>query len=392
MNLKYLFIVIALVFIGCSKEKTADSVINNYIKNTSNKNAVTYDVSYKIKYFDAVNDTVKYNSNCRLIRHENDTIFGKTFWIKNDSIDRYYDLKLLYIINHKKKEITRFFPHEGQTFPITGNTINGVLDSYFIKSERLAESLKDSTNNIAYKDTLIKGSKFHKIEMNYPDDLPVKNQKKTFYFNNENELKDITFYAEFDNENQYNEWHFSNEKYDDITDETLAKEFHELLKNYTIKDYEKPKQEMVPLLKNGEKAPNFSGLNYQTRDSVQLNDFKNKIVLIDFWYKACYPCIESIPYFVELRKKYPEEKLAILGLNPLDYESEDRMLQFPDFVKANNINYPVIFIEKQVAIDYRLKTFPTLYIIDKNGKIVLSEEGYNENTKSIDSLLQKLIK
>ena len=127
MNLKYLFIVIALVFIGCSKEKTADSVINNYIKNTSNKNAVTYDVSYKIKYFDAVNDTVKYNSNCRLIRHENDTIFGKTFWIKNDSIDRYYDLKLLYIINHKKKEITRFFPHEGQTFPITGNTINGVI-------------------------------------------------------------------------------------------------------------------------------------------------------------------------------------------------------------------------------------------------------------------------
>jgi thiol-disulfide isomerase/thioredoxin len=378
--------------VSCQKEKTANSIVSEFENRISNSESWEYDVHYKMKYFSSDEDTLSYYSNCRLIKHTSDTIFGGSFWIKNDSIDRYYDLKNIYIINHNSKKITKFFPKKGQDWAIRGNTISGVLDSYFLKPNRLSKYLKDSTIVAKLNDTLINEKNFKTIEFAFGDELPIEKQRKTFYFNIDNYLKDIIYSVKFQNEWQYNEWHFSNEKFNKVNDKLLKSEFDRLKKNYEIEDYKESNPKEMEPLANGLRAPKFTGLNFKDNDSITLEDYKGKYLILDFWYKDCFPCIKAIASLNELRTKYPANDLVILGLNPFDNKEKSKE-KLNEFIEINKMIYPTIFIDSNVIKEYNVRAYPTFYIIDAGGKIVFSKVGHSEqNEKEIDSLLKNWIK
>lgn len=388
----FYFLTVTSFLLSCQKEKSTDLIIENFEKKVQKSKSWEYDINYKMKYFSSDEDTLNYNSNVRLIKYKNDTIFGGSFWIKNDSIDRYYDLENIYIINHKKKKITKFFPQKGQDWAINGNTISGVLDSYFLKENLLSKYLKDSTTIASLTDTIFLDSKRNAIEFRFKDDLPIEKQRKTFFFNEDNNLKRIIYSVKFQNEWQYNEWHFSNEKYDDITDSALQLEFNKLVEIYEIEDYKEPDPKEMEPIANGIEAPVFEGFNFQLNDSISLKDYRNKYVLVDFWYKDCYPCIKAIASLNKIRTKYSKNDLAILGLNPYDNKEKDRE-KIKKFIEINEMNYPTIFVDNEVTKAYNVRAYPTFYIIDNNGEIVYSKIGHNEkNEKEIDSLLNKWIK
>lgn len=384
--------VISLFAFGCKNETSVHAIVEDFENQRAKANSYEYDIHYKMKYFSSDQDTLNYFSNCRLIRHESDTIFGGSFWIKNDSIDRYYDLENIYIIDHKEKKITRYFPKLGQDWAVKGNTVSGVLNSYFFELNKLSKHVKDSTNTIALSDTIYKNDARNAITVQFADELPIEQPKKTFLFDQKNSLKSIIYSVKFQNETQYNEWHFANEKYDALTDQQLKSEFEALTKNYSIEDYKAPNPKEMEPLAVGLKAPMFTGFSFQAKDSVNLDGFKNKYVLIDFWYKDCFPCIKAIASLNKIRAKYAQDKLAILGLNPFDAE-EEKHEKLLEFMKTNKMSYPTIFVDANVTKDYNVRAYPTFYILDKNGNIVYSTVGHSEeNEKEIDSLLHEWIK
>jgi len=383
---------ISCIFLSCQEEKSADSIIQNFEKQVEKNKSWEYDINYKMKYFSSDEDTLNYNSNVRLIKHKTDTVFGGSFWIKNDSIDRYYDLKNIYIINHNQKKITKFFPHKGQDWAINGNTISGVLNSYFLKANRLSKSLKDSTTVVRLNDTILRDSKINAIEFRFKDDLPIEKQRKIFFFHEDNKLKSITYSVKFQNEWQYNEWHFSNEKYNGLTHSDLQLEFSNLINKYEIEDYKEPDPKEMKPIANGIEAPAFKGFNFKLKDSISLKDYRNKYVLVDFWYKECFPCIKAIASLNKLRTEYSKNDLVILGLNPYDNKEKDKK-KLEEFIEINKMNYPTIFVDNKVTKAYNVRAYPTFYIIDDSGNIVYSKIGHSEkNEKEIDSLLNKWIK
>jgi len=390
-QLIYLLSVTTFLII-CQKEKSTDLIVENFEKQVEKNKTWEYDINYKMKYFSSDEDTLNYNSNVRLIRHKNDTIFGGSFWIKNDSIDRFYDLEHIYIISHNQKKITKFFPHKGQDWAINGNTISGVLDSYFLKANRLSKYLKDSTTVAKLTDTIFRDSRMNAIEFRFKDDLPIEKQRKTFFFNEDDNLKSITYSVKFQNDWQYNEWHFSNEKHNTITDNDFHSEFEMLSKDYKIEDYKEPDPKEMEPIANGQKAPEFKGFNFQLKDSTSFKEYKNKYVLIDFWYKDCFPCIKAIASLNKLRTEYSKNDLVILGLNPFDSKEKDKE-KLEDFIEINKMIYPTIFVDNKVTKAYNVRAYPTFYIIDDSGNIVYSKIGHSEkNEKEIDSLLNKWIK
>jgi len=392
MKTIFYILAICLTIVSCQKENTANSIISEFENRISNSESWEYDVHYKMKYFSSDEDTLNYYSNCRLIKHKLDTIFGGSFWIKNDSIDRYYDLENIYIINHNSKKITKFFPKKGQDWAIRGNTVSGVLNSYFLKPNRLSKYLKDSTIVAKLNDTIIGKKNLNTIEVAFEDELPIEKQKKIFYFNHDNYLKDITYSVKFQNEWQYNEWHFSNEKFNKVNDKVLKLEFDSLAKDYEIEDYKEPNPKEMQPLAIGLKAAKFKGLIFKENDSITLQDYNGKYVILDFWYKDCFPCIKAIASLNELRTKYSAKDLVILGLNPFDNKEKNKK-KLNDFIEINKMSYPTIFVDHKVTKEYKVRAYPTFYIIDTKGKIVYSKVGYSEkNEKEIDSLLNKLIK
>jgi thiol-disulfide isomerase/thioredoxin len=392
--MKSIFYILAvtIALFSCQKVKTANSIVSEFENRISNSESWEYDVHYKMKYFSSEEDTLNFYSNCRLIKHTSDTLFGGSFWIKNDSIDRYYDLDNIYIINHNSKKITKYFPKNGQDWAIRGNTVSGVLDSYFLKPNRLSKYLKDSTIVSKLNDTLIEKRKFHTIAFKFEDELPIEKQRKIFYFNDDNSLKAITYSVKFQNERQYNEWHFSNDTYNNVSDTLLNSEFDKLKQNYEIEEYEEPNPKEMEPLAIGLSAPQFTGLQFKEKDSIRLQDYTGKYVILDFWYKGCFPCIKAIASLNEIRTKYSTEDLVILGLNPFDNKEKNKE-KLNQFIEINKMSYPTIFVDKKVTNEYNIKAYPTFYILDAKGKIVYSQVGHSEqNEKEIDSLLKTRIK
>ena len=386
------FILIIILTIGCNSQKPSPvELVEKYNKTIVSHTSINYSIDYRMKYFDN-DDTIYLNAKVVLIKDPADTLFGGTIWIDNDSIERYYDLEYIYIINHKKREIKRFDAHNGQDWAINGNTIGNVIEIYFLNSEKLIYNINDSTNNVANSDTLMDKVNMAELTIKFADDTPFVNPTKHLFFKQQNGLlQKMSYYVEFQNQFQYNEWNLSNIEFDKIGNTALKDKLNKLVKEYEVIDYEAPDKEDYELLENGTSAPDFDGIYFKDDKIVHLSDFKGKIVLLDFWYMSCYPCVMAIPHLSELNIKFARKDLVILGLNPMDNSKKGKK-KLPGFIETNKMNYPAVLIEKETAEAFNVSGYPTFYIIDKTGKVAFSHIGYGDETPAIiDSVLASLI-
>jgi peroxiredoxin len=119
----------------------------------------------------------------------------------------------------------------------------------------------------------------------------------------------------------------------------------------------------------GKMAPAFS-LKNLAGETVQLSDYKGKVVFLNFWATWCEPCKAEMPAMQRLRQKLegkPFEILAIsLDNNPLD--------AVPAFEKKTGLtlNFPVLQDPEQALAknSYRTTGVPESFLIDSQGKVV----------------------
>jgi peroxiredoxin len=102
-------------------------------------------------------------------------------------------------------------------------------------------------------------------------------------------------------------------------------------------------------------------------NSVALDDYKGKIVFVNFWATWCPPCRAEIPHFVKLIDKYGDQGFVILGISvddPKDYQ------KIPGFKDKFDINYPILLDEQgKVGFQYGgIQSIPTTFVLNKEGK------------------------
>ena len=116
-------------------------------------------------------------------------------------------------------------------------------------------------------------------------------------------------------------------------------------------------------------APDFS-LQDSGGSTVQLSNYKGKVVLLDFWATWCHGCKTEIPWYVQFQKKYREQGLAAVGVS-----MDDGWTPVRQFLADNKINYPIVIGSDDVIMLYKIKNMPVTFLIDKNGKISLSRKA-----------------
>jgi thiol-disulfide isomerase/thioredoxin len=122
--------------------------------------------------------------------------------------------------------------------------------------------------------------------------------------------------------------------------------------------------------------------------SHALNDFHGKVVLLDFWYRGCGWCMRAMPQIIQLADEFKDQPVAILGMNTDQNEKDAQFV-----VDAMKLNYPVLKAHG-IPEKYKVQGFPTLVIIDPNGKVADLHVGYSPTLREdvgaiVKSLLPK---
>mgnify|MGYP002640256078 CR=1 FL=1 len=123
-------------------------------------------------------------------------------------------------------------------------------------------------------------------------------------------------------------------------------------------------------------------------DGFDLNAYKGRVVILNFWATWCTPCRVEIPDLIKLRKNFADKDLAIIGIS-VDARGEvdklDALLQ--QFVSRYGINYPVYLdAQQKLAAGYDpdseyMRFVPTTVVIDQQGKIFDTHFGVPRNAK-----------
>lgn len=117
-------------------------------------------------------------------------------------------------------------------------------------------------------------------------------------------------------------------------------------------------------------APNFS-LPELNGHSLQLSDYRGKVVLLDFWATWCTPCREEIPHLVELQKKYRDQGLQIIGVSMDDSPEPVR-----EFYRRFHMNYPVVMGNAGIGELYGgVLGLPIAFVIGRDGHISAKHIG-----------------
>lgn len=152
-------------------------------------------------------------------------------------------------------------------------------------------------------------------------------------------------------------------------------------------------------LLSGKPAPELPEIEcWKNGPGVKLGDLKGKCVILDFWGYWCGPCVGRMPELFELHAKYHDQGLEIIGIHvdlgehekdPVDtVEKLDHRLVGirKDVWKGEDIPYPVAIVTGKrtsygtaietrkaaspIAALYGVTSYPTLILIDQQGKVV----------------------
>ena len=114
------------------------------------------------------------------------------------------------------------------------------------------------------------------------------------------------------------------------------------------------------------------------------SDYKGKLLVINFWYINCGPCIIEMPYLNDLVNKYQNEDVQFLAL------SFDTVPDIKSFLQKTEFIYEHGSISRSLMYDFT-PVSPGHFIVDKDGIIRDIIIGAPRNTEIIFDKLVNLI-
>ncbi|WP_449400047.1 TlpA family protein disulfide reductase [Chryseobacterium wanjuense] len=116
-----------------------------------------------------------------------------------------------------------------------------------------------------------------------------------------------------------------------------------------------------------------------------LKKLEGKVVVLNFWFTMCIPCIKEIPDLNRLVQNFNNKDVIFLGLT---FNNKD---QIKKFLTKHPFDYMLIPGSQDTDKKYNISSWPTSIVIDKNGRIkkmISSGENiYEELKNEINSLL-----
>lgn len=148
-------------------------------------------------------------------------------------------------------------------------------------------------------------------------------------------------------------------------------------------------EDVRPLVNAPEFPLNIQWLN--TSEPSSIKKLKGRYVLLDFWTYACINCMHVVPDLERLELEFGSQ-LTVIGVHSAKFQNEKNSKQITKAIERFGIHHPVVNdSEFEVWQSYGVKAWPTVVLIDPNGKILLTRSGEGVYD-ALQPILNKLIK
>ncbi len=133
------------------------------------------------------------------------------------------------------------------------------------------------------------------------------------------------------------------------------------------------------------KAPSLTLKSIEGR-TVRLDDYRGKVVLINFWATWCPPCRAEMPDLVKLQREYGKDGLRIIGVT----FPPEQLARVRKFTRGLRVNYPIALGTREMRAAFSPdETLPLTIIIDREGTIrgtiagILLPQEFDEQIKPL---------
>lgn len=141
------------------------------------------------------------------------------------------------------------------------------------------------------------------------------------------------------------------------------------------------------------KAPDFTLKDLKGKN-VKFSDIlaENELVMLDFWFVGCKPCLEYMESFDGLEEQFADRGFKLVTINTDSSQSTNKVKPFMDGRKYGFL--ALLDPNGEVRKRYQIKAEPTTFLIKKDGTIVYRHQGYtkgleDEVAAAIDENLPK---
>ncbi len=122
-----------------------------------------------------------------------------------------------------------------------------------------------------------------------------------------------------------------------------------------------------------------------TGQSMDISQFKGKVIVLNFWATWCPPCVAELPALIQLQTTYGND-IQVIGIN-VDQDTS----KVSSFIKSKGITYPIGYATPKLISAYgNIQSIPTTFIIDRNFKIVDTVIGLHD-FKQFEKLIKPYI-
>ena len=160
-----------------------------------------------------------------------------------------------------------------------------------------------------------------------------------------------------------------------------------------------------PIRVNSNAVPELAAgtwFNTPKGEPLKLSALKGKVTILHFWTLGCINCRRNLPSYNRWRKKFEGKEVEIIGIHTPETPGEASNTAVSKAIKKHGIVYPVLVDSliqgKYVNWDrWNQHFWPTVYLIDKKGKVRWRWEGELEYERSggeakMAALVEKLLK
>jgi peroxiredoxin len=140
---------------------------------------------------------------------------------------------------------------------------------------------------------------------------------------------------------------------------------------------------------SGKAAPDFT-LPDIDGQHISLQEYRGKVIFLNFWATWCIPCREEMPALEQLHQKYQSKGLVVVAIN-LKESAE----QVKGFFQKHTLSFPALLDHNGTIFrEYLVAGMPTTYLIDRDSQILARGIGARDWTRPealelIGALLKK---